>query len=33
MYFSCFFLFLGAIIAFIISVLFSVLVPVFTWTC
>lgn len=33
MYFSCAFLFIGAFVAFIIAVIFSVLVPVFTWTC
>lgn len=33
MYFSCIFLFLGAFVAFIIAVIFSLLVPVFTWTC
>lgn len=33
MYFSCVFLFIGALIAFIVSFLFSLLVPVFTWTC
>jgi hypothetical protein len=33
MYFSCVFLFLGALIAFFVAVIFSFLVPVFTWTC
>lgn len=33
MYFSCIFLFIGAYIAFIVAVLFSVFVPIFTWTC
>jgi hypothetical protein len=33
MYFSCMFLFIGAFAAFMIAILFSVLVPVFTWTC
>jgi tetrahydromethanopterin S-methyltransferase subunit B len=33
MYFSCIFLFLGALVGFIISTLFSVMVPAFTWTC
>lgn len=33
MYFSCMFLFLAGFIAFFVSVLFSVFVPVFTWTC
>lgn len=33
MYFSCIFLFIGAFVAFLIAVIFSVLVPVLTWTC
>lgn len=33
MYFSCLFLFIGALVGFFISTLFSVLVPFFTWTC
>lgn len=33
MYFSCIFLFIGAFVAFFIAVIFSVLVPIFTWTC
>jgi tetrahydromethanopterin S-methyltransferase subunit B len=33
MYFSCLFLFFLALVGFMISTLFSVLVPVFTWTC
>jgi len=33
MYFSCAFLFLAGLATFIIAVLFSFLVPVFTWTC
>lgn len=33
MYFSCIFLFIGALFAFLIAVLFSFLVPLFTWTC
>jgi hypothetical protein len=33
MYFACIFLFLGGIVGFLISVLFSIMVPTFTWTC
>ncbi len=33
MYISCFVLFLMGWATFIIAVMFSVLVPVFTWTC
>lgn len=33
MYFSCFLLFLIGWVVFLIAVLFSFLVPVFTWTC
>lgn len=33
MYFSCMFLFLAAFIGFIVSIIFSVIVPVFSWTC
>jgi tetrahydromethanopterin S-methyltransferase subunit B len=33
MYFACIFLFIGALIGFMISVLFSIFVPLFTWTC
>jgi len=33
MYFSCLFLFIAALIGFILSTLFSVLVPALTWTC
>jgi hypothetical protein len=32
-YFSCIFLFIGGLLAFFISVLFSIMVPFFTWTC
>jgi hypothetical protein len=33
MYFTCIFLFIGAFIAFFIAIIFSILVPLFTWTC
>lgn len=33
MYFSCIFLFIGGFIAFWIAVIFSIFVPIFTWTC
>lgn len=33
MYLACFFLFLFAFIAFLIAVLTSIMVPLFTWTC
>jgi len=33
MYFSCIFLFLIGLIGFLVSVLFSILVPILTWTC
>lgn len=33
MYFSCMFLFIGALIGFFIASLFSIMVPLFTWTC
>lgn len=33
MYFSCIFLFIGGFVAFLISVIFSIIVPFFTWTC
>jgi hypothetical protein len=33
MYLSCIFLFLGALFAFIVAVIFSLMVPFFTWTC
>jgi hypothetical protein len=33
MYFTCIFLFIGAFIAFLISIIFSIMVPLFTWTC
>lgn len=33
MYFSCIFLFIGALFAFLVAVIFSIFVPVFTWTC
>lgn len=33
MYFSCIFLFIGALLAFFVAVLFSFFVPFFTWTC
>lgn len=33
MYFSCLFLFLAGFLAFFIAVIFSVFVPIFTWTC
>lgn len=33
MYFSCMFLFLAGFLAFFVSFLFSVFVPVFSWTC
>lgn len=33
MYLTCIFLFIGALVGFIVSVIFSILVPFFTWTC
>jgi hypothetical protein len=33
MYFACVFLFLAGLLTFIIAVMFSILVPFFTWTC
>lgn len=33
MYFTCIFMFLGALVAFLISIIFSLIVPLFTWTC
>jgi tetrahydromethanopterin S-methyltransferase subunit B len=33
MYFSCLILFIGALVGFVVSTLFSILVPAFTWTC
>lgn len=33
MYFACIFLFLGGLLSLLLSVLFSFLVPTFTWTC
>lgn len=33
MYFTCIFLFIGALIAFFVAIIFSILVPLFTWTC
>lgn len=33
MYCSCIFLFIGAFLAFMVAILFSFLVPFFTWTC
>jgi hypothetical protein len=33
MYFSCIFLFLAGLLSLLISVIFSLLVPTFTWTC
>ena len=32
-YLSCIFLFLGGLLTFIIAVMFSIMVPFFTWTC
>jgi len=33
MYFACIFLFIGGFLGFFIAVIFSVMVPVFAWTC
>ena len=33
MYFACIFLFLGGFLSLFISIIFSLLVPTFTWTC
>jgi hypothetical protein len=33
MYFSCIFLFIGTLLTFFIAFFFSILVPLFTWTC
>jgi len=33
MYFSCIFIFLATLVTFLLAFIFSVLFPVFTWTC
>ena len=33
MYFSCIFIFIGTLITFLIAFLFSIMVPIFTWSC
>ena len=33
MYFACIFLFIGGFLSLFISIIFSLLVPTFTWTC
>ena len=33
MYFSCVFIFIATLLTFIIAALFSIIVPLFTWTC